>query len=526
MRRGLLWVALLAVLLGAGPVFAKSFRWANDADVFSLDPYARQETFLLSFDSNIYEPLLRRGRDLRLEPALATGWAQTSPNLWRFTLRAGVRFQDGTAFTADDVIYSFARARGPGSNLAGPLATVRELRKLDDGTVEFLTSGPDPLLPEKLTSWDIMSKEWCEAHDAAQPADATKGEENYASSHANGTGPFRVASREPEVKTVLVANRDWWDKAQHNLDEVIFLPIPGATARIKALAAGDLDMIYAVPPQSTDRIARQPGIHLIQGPELRTIFLGFDQFREQLTGSNVKGRNPLKDRRVRQAFYQAIDEETIRAKVMRGFATPAGLMVAPGIVGFDAGLNTRLPYDPNTARQLLAEAGYPKGFELGMDCPNDRYVNDEAICGAVVAMLARIGVKVHLSAETRATFFAKLMPPDFNTSFYLLGWIPANDDALDMLANLAASRDPSLHHGEMNFGGYSNAKLDELIGRIELESNGDKRLALLRDALAIVKEDIAYIPLHQQQLVWAARNNVELVQLADGSFPLRYVRVK
>lgn len=526
MRLGWLWAAMLAVFLGAGPVFANSFRWANDVDVFSLDPYARQETFLLSFVSNIYEPLVRRGRDLRLEPALATAWVETSPDIWRFSLRTGVRFQDGSPFTADDVIYSFARARGPGSNLTGALATVRELRKLDDHTVEFLTHGPDPVLPEKLASWDIVSKAWCEEHDAAQPADATKGEENYASSHADGTGPFSLQSRVPEVETVLVPNRDWWDTPQHNLDEAIFLPIPGDNARIKALAAGDVDMIYAVPPQSTDRIARLAGVRIVQGPELRTIFLGFDQSRDELIASNVKTRNPFKDRRVRQAFYQAIDEETIRAKVMRGFATPSGLMVAPGIIGFDATLNTRLPYDPDAARRLLAEAGYPKGFALSMDCPNDRYVNDEAICQEVVAMLARIGVKVKLLAQTRAKFFAKLMAPDFDTSFYLLGWIPANDDALDMLINLAASRDPALHRGEANFGGYSNPQLDALIARIEAETAGEERLKLLRSALAIVKEDIAYIPLHQQQLVWAARNNIELAQLADGSFPLRYVRLK
>jgi len=526
MRLGWLWAALLGFLLSTCPVFAKSFRWANDVDVFSLDPYARQETFLLSFVSDIYEPLVRRGRDLRLEPALATSWIETSPDIWHFSLRAGVRFQDGAPFTADDVIYSFARARGPGSNLAGALASVRELRKLDDHAIEFLTHGPDPLLPEKLASWDIMSKAWCEEHDAAQPADATKGEENYASSRANGTGPFRLQSRVAEVKTVLLPNRDWWDTPQHNLDEAIFLPIPGANARIKALAAGDIDMIYAVPPQSTDRIARLAGLRIVQGPELRTIFLGFDQSRDELLASNVKGRNPFKDRSVRQAFYQAIDEETIRAKVMRGFATPSGLMVAPGIIGFDSTLDTRLPYDPNAARMLLAKAGYPQGFELDMDCPNDRYVNDEAICQAVVAMLARIGVKVKLLAETRAKFFAKLMAPDFRTSFYLLGWTPANDDALDMLASLAASRDPALHQGQANFGGYSNPQLDEIVARIEAETAGEERLQLLRSALAIVKQDIAYIPLHQQQLVWAVRSNVELAQLADGSFPLRYVRLK
>jgi len=518
-------VALLASALWASSAGAATLRWANDQDVFSLDPYARQETFLLSFVSNIYEPLVRRGRDLRLEPALALRWSEVASNRWRFELRRGVHFQDGAPFTADDVVFSFARATGPGSNLAHPLAHLHNVTKVDDFTVDIETNGADPILPQEIAVWDIMSAKWCAENDTAQPADAVNAADSYAADHANGTGPFMLETRQPDVETVLVPNPNWWDKPEHNLDRVIFRPALPKNA-VAGLLAGTLDMIYSVPPQATDRIARAKGVHLVQGPELRTIFLGFNFAREDLADSNMKGRNPFRDRRVRQAFYQAIDENAIKTKVMRGFATPSALLVGPGVLGFDPALNQRLPYDPAAAKTLLAEAGFPNGFSAGMDCPNDRYVNDEAICDAVVAMLAKVGVKLRLSVETRSRFFGKLLEPDYRASFFLLGWAPPTYDALNTLVNLAATRNKDAHQGDANFSGYSNPELDRLIGEIGHESNESKRLELLRQALALVKDDIAYIPLHQQDIVWAARDNVELVQEADGTFPLRYVRVK
>lgn len=523
--RTIVAVLLGATILGAVPASAKTLRWANEQDVFSLDPYARQETFLLSFVSNIYEPLVRRGKNLRLEPALALRWSEVAPDRWRFDLRHNVRFADGTPFTADDVVFSFARVSGPGSNLANPLAHLREVTKVDDFTVDIRTNGPDPILPQEITIWDIMSAKWCADNDAGQPGDALKGAETYANDHANGTGPFMVETRKPDVETVLVPNPTWWDKAKPDLARVVFRPMR-SNAAVAALLAGNLDVIYSVPAQATTRIARAPGVHLVQGPELRTIFLGFNFSGHELADSNIKGRNPFRDRRVREAFYRAIDEETIKAKVMRGFATPSALLVAPAIAGFDPTLNQRLPYDPAAAKALLAGAGYPNGFSAGMDCPNDRYVNDEAICDAVVAMLAKVGVKLRLDAETRAKFFAKLLDPKYHTSFYLMGWAPPTYDALNALVNLTATRNIDAHQGDANFGGYSNPALDALIAQITDEADEAKRLDLMQQALALVKDDIAYIPLHQQQIVWAARNNVELVQEADGTFPLRFVKMR
>jgi peptide/nickel transport system substrate-binding protein len=284
-------------------------------------------------------------------------------------------------------------------------------------------------------------------------------------------------------------------------------------------------MMYTVPPQDIERLRKSRGVKILEGPELRTIFLGFDQTRDELLDSSIKGKNPFKDVRVRRAFYQAIDEEAIKSKVMRGSATVTDLMIAPGINGFDKALNDRTPHDEAAAKKLLAEAGYPNGFAVGMDCPTDRYVNDEAICQAVVAMLSRVGVKVTLAAQTRSKYFAKILGPGYNASFFMLGWTPTTYDARDMLFNIIDTRSAD-GAGLFNVGGYSNKRIDELTKMIQVETNPEKRLAEIREAMKIHKEEFGHIPLHQQAVVWATRDNVDLVQLPDNYFPLRYVVVK
>jgi peptide/nickel transport system substrate-binding protein len=518
-------VALFALISTAGE--AKTFRWANDGDPTTMDPHARSDGFVTSFDMNIYEPLIRRDRDLKLEPGLATEWANINPTTWRIKLRQGVKFQDGTPLSVEDVIFSIQRARDAGADVTSQLAPVKEVKKVDDSTIDFITDGPVPILPNYLVAAAIMSKAWCEAHNTTSAA-IHEGLENYATRNANGTGPFMLKDRQPTVRTVLVKNPNWWGLASQpiDIDEVVFTRIENAATRVAALLSGELDMVYNVPPQDIERIRDTQAMKIWQTPELRTIFLGMDQSREELLESNVKGKNPFKDKRVRQAFYQAIDEDAIKTKVMRGFAHPTGLMVGPGINGYDPALDKRFPYDPAAAKKLLAEAGYPDGFEVGFDCPNDRYVNDEAICQAVVAMLAKIGIKADLLAQTKAKYFGKINAPKFDTSFYMLGWTPGPLDALNMLANLAATRNEGLTEGMYNNGGYTSPHLDQLIKCIQVELDSEKRNELISKALSIVKEDFAYIPLHQRVVVWATRDNVELAPMGNNDFQWRYVVLK
>jgi peptide/nickel transport system substrate-binding protein len=354
--------------------------------------------------------------------------------------------------------------------------------------------------------------------------DKRKGIENTASFKANGTGPFRLRSRDPSVRTVLVRNLNYWDKTiETNIDEAIFTPIGNASTRVAALLSGEIDMMEPVPVQDAARIGAAPTLKVMQGPELRTIFLGMDQSRNELLFSNVKGKNPFKDKRVRQAFYQAIDVNAIQKAVMRGASAPTGLMIAPGIKGFPEDLNKRLPYDPDAARKLLADAGYPQGFEIGMNCPNDRYVNDEEICKAAAAMLARVGVKVNLAAETKGTYFPKILSR--NTSFYMLGWTPGSYDSHNPLFALMATPGAG-GQGQFNLGTYSNARVDELTRQIAVETDVKKRGDMIREAMKIHQDDIGHIPLHQQALAWAMKKNVNTVQLADNFMFLKWTVVK
>ncbi len=521
--RRCLGVAATLLWLG-GAAQAATFRWANDGDANSMDPYTRSETFLLTFDQNFYDPLVRRDRDLKVEPALAESWEQPNDTTWRFHLRHGVMFHDGTPFTADDVLFSYGRVIAPGSQLNGYMQAVASVKKVDDYTVDFITKVPDPIFLQEITFWVILSKKWCEANHAEQAMDLTKKEENFATRHENGTGPFILDDREPDRRTTMHANPHWWDKMPGNLDRVEFDVIGNAATRVAALLSGDIDMMYTVPPQDMPRLANSADLKVLQVPELRTVFLGFDQSRPELLKSDVKGRNPFKDVRVRQAFNMAIDMEAIHQRVMRGQSHPTGLLYGPGVNGYVAADDVRYPYDPAGAKKLLAEAGYPDGFGVTLDCPNDRYINDEQICQAVTVMLARVGVRVTLNAQTRLRYFAEISNPDYHTSFYMLGWTPTTYDALNSFYNLAGTRNGT--RGIFNDGGYSNPKFDTLLDQIAVETNGEKRDAEISEASKILKDDAAFLPLHQQVVVWAARKNVDLVQLADDSFPLRFVTVK
>jgi peptide/nickel transport system substrate-binding protein len=516
---------LLALAAIAAPAAeAAVFKWANDGDVRALDPYTFNETVQNSFLENIYERLVMHGKDLSLQPGLAVSWENTSPNVWRFHLRAGVKWQDGTKFTADDVMFSYRRISAKNSAKRSQLATIKSAAKIDDLTVEFTTDGPDPILPTEINQMDIMSKAWCEAHDAVENVIFGKGE-NYALRHAMGTGPFRLVSREPDRKTVLERNPDWWGTPENNIDRAEFNVIGNAATRVAALLSGEMDMIYSVPPQDADRIAKTPGVHLIQGPELRTIYVAMDQVREELLFSSVKGRNPFKDVRVRRAFALAIDEDAIVKRVLRGQGHATWLMYGPGVNGYDPALDKRPPVDIAKAKSLLAEAGYPDGFQLTMDCPNDRYVMDEQICTAISAMLAKIGIKLDVYARTKVKFFADVGYPNYKLSFSLQGWTPGTYDAHNVFYSLLATRAPN-GRGQNNNGGYSNPQVDALTEAMAHELDKEKRRELINQAAHIVQDDVATIPLHQQVIVWAAHDNIDLVQPADDAFYLRWVTVK
>ncbi len=512
-------IALACASLAASAV---TLRVANQGDALSMDPHSLNESLQLSVVGNVFEPLVTRDRDFKLTPALATDWKQTSPTVWRFNLRKGVQFHDGTPFTADDVIFSYERAKGDGSDMKSYVGQIKEVKKVNDHAVDFVLNAPFPILPELFTQWHMMSKKWCETNQAVKPVDRRKGIENAASFRANGTGPFRVRERQPGVRTAFVRNGNYWGKVDSNVDEVVFTPIGNDSTRIAALLSGEIDVMEPVPVQDVDRLKANTSFKVLQGPELRVIFLGMDQKRDELQFSNVKGKNPFKDKRVRQAVYQAIDIDGIQKTVMRGAATPVALMLPPQVKGFAPDLAKRLPYDAAAAKKLLTDAGYPNGFEVKLNCPNDRYVNDAAICQAVAGNLAKIGIKINLEAETKGTYFPKILRRD--TSMYMLGWTASTVDAHNVLYPIMSSPGEG-GRGQFNLGAYSNPKVDELTTKIASETDDKKRNEMIREAMKLHQDDIGHIPLHQQALNWAAKKNIELVQWPDNGMAWKYVKV-
>jgi peptide/nickel transport system substrate-binding protein len=511
-------IAAVTMTLAITPASAQTLRYANQGELKSLDPYTLKETTTIAHHAHVYEGLVTRDKDLKIVPALAESWETLTPTHWRFHLRKNVKFHNGDPFTADDVIFSAQRVRSTGSNFLSNVPADAKFVKVDDYTVDVTVDSPNPILISQWDGWFIMDKKWCEENNSVAPTPASATTPSYASLHENGTGPFMIESHQPGVKTIFKVNPNWWGKPEHNLKEIIFTPIGSAATRVAALLSGEVDVIEPVPIQDISRIDSSPNAQVLKGPELRTIFLGMDQTRDELLFSNVKGKNPFKDIRVREAFYKAVDIDLIKTRVMRGLSTPSALMIAPQLFPLSKDF-TRPKADIDGAKKLLADAGYPNGFELTLDCPNDRYVNDGPICEAVVGMLARIGVKVNLLAQPKAQYFAKVLKPGgFQTSFYLLGWTPASMDSHNVLHDIMGCRDDAKDatRGEANLGGYCNRELDALTDKILVESDTAKRDQMIKQAFEIGIKDYSYIPLHQQALAWGVSKKVKLTQRADN----------
>src|SRR6201991_735161 len=440
-RNVMLAVAVASLLMLSAPLKAQTLRYANQGELKSLDPYTLNESTTHAHLGQAYEGLIARDKDLKIVPGLAESWETPEPTRWRFHLRKGVKFHNGDPFTADDVVFSADRVRAQGSNLQTYIGADVKVVKIDDYTVDFVLTKPNPILSSQWDTWYIMDKKWSEENNAVAPTPASATTPSYASLNANGTGPFTAESHQPGVKTVFKVNPNWWQKPEHNLKEIIFTPIGSDATRVAALLSGEVDVIEPVPIQDIGRVDSSPNAQVLKGPELRTIFIGMDQVRDELLYSNVKGKNPFKDIKVREAFYKAIDIELIKTRVMRGLSTPSALMIAPQLFKLSKDF-TRPKYDPDGAKKLLAEAGYADGFEVSMDCPNDRYVNDAAICQAIVGMLARVGVKIKLLAQPKALYFAKVLKAGgFQTSFYMLGWTPGPLDPHNVLYDIMGCRD-------------------------------------------------------------------------------------
>ena len=517
-----LLAAAALCLSAASP--AATLRWAAQNDVLTLDPHSQNHNTTSAILQHSYEGLTRFSKDYQVEGALASEWKAVSPTQVRFTLRKGVKFHDGSPFTADDVVFSFQRIKAPTSNMHAFVAGVKEIKKIDAHTVDLILERPDPILTRTIVGFRIISKAWAEKNKATQPPNFKAKEENYATRNAMGTGPYKITGWQPEQRITLAQNKDWWDaKNASNVSEVVYSPIKSDQTRVAAFLSGEIDLLTDLPTQDFAKLKADPKHKLIEGNEVRTIFLVMDQGSDEIKGSNIKGANPFKDKRVREALSLAIDRQGIQRAIMRGLSLPAMTMLAPGVNGHNPQLDAAPKADPERAKKLLAEAGYANGFEVPLNCPNNRYVNDEEVCQAIVSMWARIGVKAKLGTESFASYSPKLQ--NFEFPLFLYGWGVNTFDALYTLQALAHTRTGGAD-GNNNYWKLSDGRLDTLITDIKIEMEPVKRNALINAVQQRIKDETYFIPLHHQVRPWAMKPSVTSLHRADDKPEARFTSIK
>ena len=514
----------LVVALAAAPIVqAQTLRWASQGDPQTMDPHSQNESMTNMMNGQVYERLIRRDQNLNIVPGLATEWAQTGPLTWRFKLRQGVKFHDGTPLTADDVVFSIKRGQEPTSQINNYASAVGEPVKIDESTVEFRLKAVNPVFLQHLDALWIMSKTWAEKHKVTKPLDFKNKEETHASMNMNGTGPYMLVSRAPGIKTTYKRNPNWWGKNEGNVQEIVYTPIANDATRLAALVSGEIDFVLDPAPRDISRLRNTPGVKVIDGPENRVVFIGMDQGRDELLYSSVKGKNPFKDLRVRKALYHAIDIEAMKTKLMNNMSVPTGGLTPSPLGSYnDPYIEGRFPYDMALAKKLMAEAGYGDGFEVTLDCPNNRYINDEEICIALASMWAQLKIKVKVNAMPRATYFPKLEKLD--SSMYMLGWGGAVTDAETTLTPVLRNRGEK-GVGSYNYGNSKNDKFDALAAQSSTEADPKKREEVVKAALKEYKDSVHTLPLHRQMIPWAARANVNAVHRADNWFEIQWVTV-
>ncbi len=514
--------AALSLCALSAVVTAAPLKWAAQNDILTLDPHSQNHATTNAILMHAYEGLTRYSKTYEVEPSLATKWTQITPTQIRFDLRKGVKFQDGSPFTADDVVFSFNRIKQPQGTMQIYVTGITEVKKVDDFTVDFILSAPSPILLRNIIDFRMMSKTWSETNKTMNVQDYKAKEENFASRNVNGTGAFRILGWSPDVSVRMEDHLGWWDKrGDSNVTRVTYNPIKSDPTRVAALISGDIDLLTDLPTQDVQRLRADPKLKILDGNEVRTIFIAMDQGSDELKTSNVKGKNPFKDKRVRQALNLATDRETIKRTIMRGLSIPAGIMVAPGVNGYSTELD-KSSYDLEAAKKLLAEAGYGSGLEFTLGCPNNRYVNDEEICQALVSMWARAGVKVRLQAEPMATFIQKVQ--NFQLDAYMLGWGVATYDGQYSIQSLIRTKTTGAN-GNFNFAKISDKRIDELNDAMATEVDVAKRNGMVREALTRTRDEHLYIPLHHQMRPWAMKKGVTTQHRSDDRPEARFTRV-
>ncbi|MGZ5156318.1 MAG: ABC transporter substrate-binding protein [Caldimonas sp.] len=516
-------VLLAGLAFASASAAATGVRIGTAFDPQTMDPHALALLYHSRVAFQVHDSVLNRDEQFRIEPSLALSWNQVDARTWRFKLRQGVVFHDGSPFTVDDAVFSIQRAMTPPSQRAFQLKGVTGAKKIDEQTLEIALEAPDAVLPEKFLNLAMMSKAWAQQHKVEVAQDFNAKQETFAVRNANGTGPYLLERYEPDVRTVLKKNPRWWgwsDKRSGNVDEVSWLTIRSDATRLAALISGEVDMVLDPPIPDVARLKGESALTVQQGADLGEQYLVFDVAHDELEGSDVKGRNPFRDLRVRRAVYHAINVDLIVQKVLRGQAVPTGAYLSTRVDGSLAELDKRLPFDPPKARALLAEAGYPNGFSVPLDCVNVAW--REAVCQAMTAMLTQVGIRATLRSSPTNQFFPKLSQG--TASLVEFGWTPTTDAWVSLNA-LFRTWDKG-GFGTFNAGRYSNSRLDVLIDAMRVEPDATRRRAMVATVLRFVADELPSIPLYRRTLNWAMKKNIRAVQWPNDSPELRWLRVQ
>ena len=505
MKKFVLVVSLMlcSCILFAGQGLAANIKIGVSSDLNSLDPTFHNFTPTNSALYNIFDGLVNMDSKLDPIPVLAESWTVVDDKTWDFKLRKGVSFHNGNPFNADDVVFSFQRIKlNEKSGFKGTVSAIDNIKKIDDYTVRVTTTKPFPVLLNKLTYVRIMDKE---TYTGLSDAEVGK--------IAIGTGPYKLVKWVDGQSLTLKANDDYF-RGKPAIEDVIIRPLTNDSTRVAAILSNEVHVIDRVPVRDADRIKAQKNLELFIQPGQRLIYLQFDHARKKSPYIEGVKDNPLQNVKVRKAIYYGIDEEAIVKYVMGGFAKPAAQFYPAQVFGHDEGI-TRPAFNPEKARQLLTEAGYPNGFTVTLDSPNDRYINDEEIVQAVASSLAKIGITVKVNAIPKATFFPKAN--DTDSSFNLIGWACNDGDASSFLDGNVHSYDVDKGYGRYNGGRYSNAKVDALIEKSSGVLDKVERLKILHEIQKIaLLQDQNIVPLHYQVDLYASSKKVSFTPRVDS----------
>jgi peptide/nickel transport system substrate-binding protein len=500
------WLAAALLITCASSAAAENvLRFTSGSGgAVTMDPHSRWIDASRAANMQVYEALLDIESNLAIAPQLAVAWKIIDATIWQFELRRGVTFHDGTPFTAQDVVFSIERANAKTSAVRTSVDIIAAVSAVDDHTIQITTRAPDPLLWMRLSNVAIMSEGWARVNDVSTPTNVEVREETFASRHANGTGPFILEEFEPRGRWVVVRNPSWWGTAEypHNIDRIVHT-YQSDEENLAALLDGEIDLLVAPLYSGLDAIQRNPDLKLVYRPKLHAAFFGFDQGSAELRTSNVKGRNPFKDKRVREAIPHAIDLEAALRPLMGELFFPAGMLPAPGMNGYSPELDRPIPYDPERARALLAEAGYPEGFRVLLDCPNEWGDDEIAECEAAADQLGKLGIEVSINFMGTDDLLAKVEGRR-ESDFFLNTWGEMDPDSERLLTELFQSQ------SKFNMAGYANPRVDELIEKIKIDMVTYARDAYLEEAWRIVTDDLVYLPIRHGVSVFAMRKHLEI----------------